>query len=931
MKSKGLGSYFSIFNLYVYKKNTMTKTKILLFLLWVPLWIQAQIITTNPTFLTDDVAAEVIFDASSTALNNYAGDVYAHTGVITDKSTSSSDWKYAPNWLDNSAKYKLTSIGNNKWKLTMPSGVRVYYGVPAGEKILKLAFVFRSADGSKEGKDNGKDILVDVHEKGLLVTFETPQTEQLLDKNTSLAIKAKSSQITTLKLYLNDTQLTKVDNSTTLSYIYKFSAEGSFWLIAEAGLSPSLVRDSIYVNVKKDQVSLPLPSNVRAGVNYINDNTATVVLYAPKKTNVYLLGDFNNWKINNAYMFNKAGDFWWLTISNLEKGKEYGFQYLIDGTLKVADPYTDKVLDPWNDSYIPSTVYPNLKPYPTGKTEGIVSVLQTGQTPYSWKTKNFTPAEKDKLVIYELLIRDFTTEHSFESTMKKLDYLQSLGINAIELLPINEFEGNNSWGYNPSFYFAVDKYYGTKDAFKAFVDECHNRGIAVIIDMVLNHSYGQSPFVKMYWDNANNRPSADNPWYNTQSPNSAYSWGYDFNHESDQTKALVDSINSYWMKEYQVDGFRFDFTKGFTNKAGDGWAYDQSRIDILKRMSSEIYKRNPKAIVIMEHLADNSEEKVLSDADIMLWGNINNNYCEAVMGYTENNKSDLSWAIYSKRGWTKPNLVAYMESHDEERTMFKAKAYGNASGAYNIKNEATALKRAELAAAFYLTLPGPKMIWQFGELGYDYSINTCSDGTTISNDCRVAEKPIRWDYYENKERKDLYSVYSKLINLKTENKVFESTDINYSLEGKQKYVVWKGTNVNAFVVGNFDVVSATAAVTLPRSGEWYDALTGAAVTIPSTSYSVTLAPGEYKFYIDKGSVASIEDMYADNESLTILDDRIEYTNGVAKSITLYDLSGVALLKRSNTQSIETTSLSKGIYIVKLKLDGKDISQKFIKK
>lgn len=909
----------------------MKKIIYFILLLFVPLWIQAQIITTNPTFLTDDVAAEVIFDASSTALNNYTGDVYAHTGVITDKSASSSDWKYAPNWLDNSEKYKLTSIGGNKWKLVMPSGVRLYYGVPAGEKIVKLAFVFRNTDGSKEGKDNGKDILVDVHEKGLLVTFETPQTEQLLDKNTSLAIKTTSSEITTLKLYLNDTQLTKVDNSTSLSYTYKFSTEGAFWLIAEAGTSPSTVRDSIYVNVKKDQVSLPLPSNVRAGVNYINDNTATVVLYAPKKSNVYLVGDFNDWKINNAYMFNKAGDFWWLTVSNLEKGKEYGFQYLIDGTLKVADPYADKVLDPWNDSYIPAAVYPNLKPYPTGKTEGIVSVLQTGQTPYTWKTKNFTPAEKEKLVIYELLIRDFTTEHSFESTMQKLDYLQSLGINAIELLPVNEFEGNSSWGYNPSFYFAVDKYYGTKDAFKAFVDECHNRGVAVIIDMVLNHSYGQSPFVKMYWDNANNRPSADNPWYNVESPNSSYSWGYDFNHESDQTKALVDSINSYWMKEYQVDGFRFDFTKGFTNKVGDGWAYDQSRIDILKRMSSEIYKRNSDAIVIMEHLADNSEEKVLSDADIMLWGNINNNYCEAVMGYTESNKSDLSWAIYSKRGWTKPNLVAYMESHDEERAVFKAKAYGNASGTYNIKNEATALKRAELAAAFYLTLPGPKMIWQFGELGYDYSINTCSDGTTISNDCRVAEKPIRWDYYDNKERKDLYSVYSKLINLKTENKVFESTDINYSLEGKQKYIVWKGTDINAFVVGNFDVVSATATVTLPRSGEWYDALTGAAVTIPSTSYSVTLAPGEYKFYVDKGSVASIEDMYAGNQTVTILDDRIEYTDGIAKSITIYDLSGVALLNKSNTQSIETTSLSKGIYIVKLKLDGKAVSQKFIKK
>lgn len=909
----------------------MKKSIYFLLLLFIPLWIQAQIITTNPTFLTDDVAVEITFDASTTTLNNYAGDVYAHTGVITDKSTSNSDWKYAPNWLDNSAKYKLSALGNNKWMLTMPSGIRTYYGVPAGEKIVKLAFVFRNADGSKEGKDSGKDILVDVHQQGLQVSFETPATDQLLVKNTSLAVKAKSSEITTLRLFLDDTQLTQSNNVTSISYTHVFDTEGTFWLIAEAGNSPSTVRDSIYVNVKKEQVSLPLPLNTRAGVNYIDDNTATVVLYAPNKNNVYLIGDFNDWKIDNAYMLNKAGDYWWITLSDLEKNKEYGFQYLIDGTVKVADPYTDKVLDPWNDSYIPATVYPDLKPYPMGKTEGIVSVLQTGQTPYTWKTANFTPAEKEKLVIYELLIRDFTAEHSFESTMQKLDYLQSLGINAIELLPINEFEGNSSWGYNPSFYFAVDKYYGTKDAFKAFVDECHTRGMAVIIDMVLNHSYGQSPFVKMYWDNANNRPSADNPWYNIESPNSSYSWGYDFNHESDQTKVLVDSINSYWMKEYKVDGFRFDFTKGFTNKTGDGWAYDQSRIDILKRMSSEIYKRNSDAIVIMEHLADNSEEKILSDADIMLWGNINHNYCEAVMGYTENNKSDLSWALYSKRGWTKSNLVAYMESHDEERMEFKAKAYGNASGTYNVKDQATALERAGLAAAFYLTLPGPKMIWQFGELGYDYSINTCSDGTTISDNCRVSVKPIRWDYNDDKERKELYTLYSKLIGLKTENEVFESANIEYSLTGAQKYIVWKGTDVNAFVVGNFDVVTATANVTLPRSGEWYDAFTGTAITFSSTNYSVTLNPGEYRFYVDKGSVASIEDSYADNESLTILNDRIEYTAGIAKSMTVYDLSGVALLNKKNSDFMDISVLSKGIYIIKLKSGDKAISQKFIKK
>lgn len=900
-------------------------------MLLLPFWLQAQIITTNPTFLTDDVTAEMIFDATDTGLAGITGDVYAHTGVITDKSSSNSDWKYAPLWLDNSSKYKLVSQGDNKWKLTMSPDIRTYYGVPQGEKIQKLAFVFRNADGSKEGKDNGKDILVDVHESGLLVSFETPYTDQLLDKNTSLYVKANSSATAIIRLLLDETELAKSTNVTTLSYTYNFTNEGSHWLIAEAVQGSSSIRDSLYVTVKKDVIDQAKPSNVRAGINYTADNSVTLALYAPNKKNVYAIGDFSDWKANNNYMLNRDGDYWWITITGLNKEQEYAFQYLVDGTLKIADPYADKVLDPWNDQYIPATVYPDLKVYPTGKTEGIVSVFQPGQTSYSWTVNDYTLPEKDKMIIYELLIRDFTTEHSFASTLAKLDYLQSLGINTIELLPVNEFEGNSSWGYNPSFYFAVDKYYGTKDAFKNFVDECHKRNIAVVIDMVLNHSFGQSPFVKLYWDDANNRPASDNPWYNIESPNTEYSWGYDFNHESEQTKALVDSINSYWMKEYRIDGFRFDFTKGFTNTQGNGWAYDQSRIDILKRMTSEIYKRNPKAIVIMEHLADNSEEIVLSDADILLWGNLNYNYAEGTMGWTDNGNSDISGAIYTKRGWSKPNLVAYMESHDEERLMYKALAYGNASGSYNVKDLATALKRAELSAAFYFTLPGPKMIWQFGELGYDYSINTCSDGTTISEDCRVSEKPIRWDYWDNANRKSLYNAYAKLIKLKKENDVFESLNLDYSLANAQKYIVWKG-DINAFLVGNFGVTESTVSLILPKTGTWYNAISGENISVSSTNYSIKLQPGEYSLFIDNGDVAGIGDVIENDLSDVVISDvQILYNGGSAKSIQVYNLSGSLVAISRNSPSLNISGLIPGAYIVKVQLDDKISARKFMKK
>ncbi len=913
----------------------MKKRLYLILLILLPLYSQAQIISTNPAFLTDDISAEIIFDATNTGLDNYENDdVYAHTGVITDKSASDNDWKYAPIWLDNNPKYKLSPLGNNKWKLDITPDIRTYYNVPTDEKILKLAFVFRNNDGSKEGKDNGKNIYADVKEAGLQVAFETPEKDQLLDKNTSLNIKANSSETTTLTLLLNNQILYTTNNTSTISYTHTFNTEGDYWLIAEAGNTPNTIRDSIYINVKKEQLVQTLPENVRAGINYVNDNTAVLVLYAPNKENVFLIGDFNDWKIKNDYMLSKDGDYWWLTISNLEKNKEYAFQYLIDGTLKIADPYTNKVLDPWNDSYIPTSVYPNLKPYPIGKAEGIVSVLQTGQSPYEWKHPNYTIPSKEKMIIYELLIRDFTQEHSFEPTTQKLDYLQTLGVNTIELLPVNEFEGNSSWGYNPSFYFAVDKYYGTKDAFKALVDECHKRGMAVIIDMVLNHSYGQSPFVQLYWDNSNNRPASDNPWYNTESPNQEYQWGYDFNHESLHTQALVDSINSFWMNEFKVDGFRFDFTKGFTNKPGSGWEYDQSRIDILKRMTNEIYKRNPNAIIIMEHLAENSEEKVLSDADILLWGNINHNYCEAIMGYTDGTNSDLSWGIYSKRGWSKPNLIPYMESHDEERLLYKTKTWGKEVTGYSTKDKSTALQRAGLSASFYLTLPGPKMIWQFGELGYDYSINTCKDGTTITEDCRVAEKPIRWDYFDDSERKALYDNYSKLIKLKTENEIFETTNIDYSLDKATKYIVWRSSDMNAFLIGNFDVKEASIAVTLPHAGDWYDALNGNSINISNTNYSVTLQPGEYKLFFDDGAIASIEDEKDENNStsLIISQENIKYTGeDIPKSMTIYDLSGYTISNATNHNMMDISALYAGCYIVKVQTDSKVISGKFIKK
>lgn len=584
-----------------------------------------------------------------------------------------------------------------------------------------------------------------------------------------------------------------------------------------------------------------LPGGLKDGITPVADDSLAFVLFAPGKKSVHLIGDFNDWKVSDPYRMYKDGDRFWIKIGGLSKGQEYICQYLIDEELRIADPYTNKISDPVFDREILSRVYPNLLPYPDGKTSEIAMVVSTSRSEYNWKVDNFNVSNPDNLVIYELLIRDFTDDRTIKAVKEKLPYLKSLGVNAIELMPFNEFEGNDSWGYNPSFYFATDKAYGTSDDYKAFIDECHANGIAVIMDMVLNHSYGQNPLVRMY-QAADGKVSAENPWYNVNSPNSSYSWGYDFNHESKYTRQFVDSVCGYWLKEYKIDGFRFDFTKGFTNTPGDGWAYDAARINILKRMTQEIYNRKQDAIVIFEHLADNKEEKELADFGIYLWGNMNYNYCQATMGW-ENNS--FEWTSWQARDWDKPRLVSYMESHDEERLMYKMKTWGNASGDYRVQDIQTGLQRSAAAAVIYLSFPGPKMIWQFGELGYDYKLgSTAEEG-------RLDKKPVRWDYAEIPERKALLDVYSSMIKLRKSNATFSTT--NYTVnagEGDIKQVLLRGADNYIVSVANFGLVTKQASVLFGKPGSWKEHFTGK--TIQTTDkQQIELQPGEYRLYISQ--------------------------------------------------------------------------------
>jgi 1,4-alpha-glucan branching enzyme len=602
----------------------------------------------------------------------------------------------------------------------------------------------------------------------------------------------------------------------------------------------------------------PLPDNVIDGINIINNSTVTLVLYDKDKEGnhkdfAHVVGDFNNWTLSNdeqSQMFrDEEKGCWWITLNNLDATKEYAFQYYV-GTkngevTRLADAYARKILDPEHDPDIPVSTYLDNKTYPEKGAIGIVSVFKIQPDTYSWQISNFTPPAVDNLVIYEMLLRDFTSSKDINGALQKLDYLQSLGVNAIELMPVQEFDGNDSWGYNPCFYFAMDKAYGTDHMYKHFIDECHKHDMAVILDVVYNHATSNHPFARLYWDSANNKTAPNNPWFNVDAPH-PYSVFHDFDHESSLVRTFVKRNLKFLLEEYRIDGFRFDLTKGFTQKqtteatAGN---YDDSRIAILKDYHAAIKSVKPDAYVILEHFCGDEEETELANDGMMVWRNMNWNYCQSAMGWKDG--SDFSGTYYGTASRPANSLVSYMESHDEERAAYKQIPWGNEI----LKTNLTArMSQLSANAAFFFTVPGPKMIWQFGEMGYDIS---------IEENGRTGRKPIKWDCLDVPQRKQLHDTYTKLIALRMDHpEMFTSTA---TLQWKVNETYWEngrfltlsdadGTK-QVVVIGNFTNTAITTNATFPKTGLWYNYMNSSeTLEVSSTTMTITVPANNFKMF-----------------------------------------------------------------------------------
>ncbi len=900
----------------------------------IPLSLVSQSIITDPEYPTDVDEVLLTVDVTGTPLEGYNGKMYAHCGVTVN----GNQWQHViGQWGNNETQPELTNIGGNQWQLLISPSIRAFWGVPDNDTISEMCFVFRSEDAYTQTGD----MFVNVYASWLTLVIDEPQTDWLMvHLNDEIPVEAISPAADSLFLFVNN-ELQYETDMVTLSYTITADNFGSYWsdvwvkIVAKNAVE--MVADSFAYQVIPEPDIEELPEGMTDGINYVDDNTVILSLYAPEKQFAFVIGDFNNWEVDENYYMKQTpdGERFWLQINDLTAGQEYIFQYYVDGEIKIGDPYADKVSDPWNDQYISNVTYPDLIDYPSGMTTGIATVLQTAQQPYGWQVENFTPPAVEDMVVYECLIRDFVGLHSYAAMADTIGYLKKLGVNVLELMPVNEFEGNISWGYNPNYYFAPDKYYGPKDNLKALIDTCHQNGIAVVLDIALNHSFGTSPMVLLYWDSQNNRPAENNPWYN-QEPRHDFNVGYDFNHESPQTKAFVKRVTKYWLEEYKFDGFRFDLSKGFTQTytVGNTWLwgqYDQSRIDIWNDYSSAIWEVKPDAYVILEHFAENSEEKVLSNMGMLLWGNLNGPYLEGSMGWTENGKSNIEWISYQKRGWNDPHVVGFMESHDEERLMFKNIAYGRSFEDYDISDTTTGLQRAALAATFFFTIPGPKMIWQFGEMGYDYS---------IEYNGRTGPKPIKWNYLNDWRRNYLFHVYAALIQLKTEYDVFRTTDFSLDVYNKEKVVVLRDPDMDVVVVGNFGMDTETVTPDWPETGKWYEFFTQTELQVDAANQSLNLQRGEYRLYstveiekpewlntgIDDNNVTQVgfSNVYP-NPSAGTFTFTFDKAPDQSVDITVFDMLGnlVARYDQIDTPSFswdphgESISLKPGFYFAKI--------------
>jgi hypothetical protein len=372
-----------------------------LFLLFLSFSAFSQV-TTEESFPSGDKEITLVFDlklakdSRASGLLGKTNDVFLWSGA--GDSETGDAFKYQPTGQSNFGlpfeKGKMTSLGNDKWLIKLTP--RTYFNVPAGNPIVKLGLLLKSGDG----KAQTEDFILKLYVGSYALKWLSPtESFTLAEAGTSVSVRAKFSAASSISLKSGGTVLASASASDSINYSYSLGAEKGklHTLILEGTSGSNTLKDSVRILTKPTVITEALPAGVQDGVNYVGDRVV-LCFYAPSTSFVYAIGEFSNWAALPAYLMKRTADGlrYWLDLGVQDAGKEVAYQFWVDGKLAVADPLTEKILDPNNDKFITSTTYPSLKAYPTG-AKGIVSVFEL--------TRNLFFPKMEYIIVYGLSCR----------------------------------------------------------------------------------------------------------------------------------------------------------------------------------------------------------------------------------------------------------------------------------------------------------------------------------------------------------------------------------------------------------------------------------------------------------------------------------------------------------------------------------------------
>lgn len=955
------------------------KKNLLLLLILISAFTNAQVVTLSVGAIEVDQPVTITLDINNmtdTNCNGFANPnkVYMHSGI--GDNSNAFGFNVIGNYGVDDGIGQMTNQGGGLYTITITP--QAYYGLtqPQADAATQIGMVFRNEDGSQELKDQGcTDFIFPVGTVSINLTNPS-SLPVVINSGSNLSVSATISfqgSVTVMgsfEVFYNNVSVATgtcgfPTCSTTISNI---TESGIVRFVGSPTSSPDTGEVSFEVFVVTTVTEQALPAGVEDGINYGTDPTkATLVLSAPGKEFIQVAGSFNNYSPTNSDVMKRdpSTGKYWLEISGLTPGQIETYQYWVfdtnpiansPGLVKTADPFSTLVLSPFDDPFISNNSYPNLPAYPAGQQRE-VTVLQTGQTPYPWQVTNFQKPKKEDLVVYEVLIRDFDANRNYQDLIDRIDYFTNLNVNAIQLMPVMEYEGNESWGYNTAFHMALDKYYGTENKFKEFVDLCHQNGIAVILDIALNHAFGRNPMQRMWMNDPDGDgwggPSSDNPYFN-EVPKHSYNVGSDFNHQSSLTQEYTRRVVKHWIEDFKIDGFRWDLTKGFTqnceNNEGCTNSYQQDRVDILKTYADYSWSLDNTHYVIFEHLGQENEEKEWANhrynegKGVMMWGKMTDPYNQLTMGFNSNNNIN-GIGHKSRSQFQGPRVMGYPESHDEERLMYKNVTFGNQSnGSHNVRNLNTALSRMSALGAVSITVPGPKMLWHFAPLGMDNSIFTCPNGTVDDDGCKLDTKPQpQWteNWLGDANRRQIYDDWARLIDLKINEPVFEGDYAITSGNLTPRIDIFdtslpSGEIQNVVILANFDVVSRTINTNFPTGGNWYDLMDETGNTTYNGS-TINIPAGQFRIFGNLPSTLS-NDTFSAEDSFNIYPNPVQTefkTNKSLERLQIFDITG-KLVKSFNGEftkndTYDISDLTPSLYLVKIEnKNGQTLTSKILK-